>query len=70
MEGTNSILAAILAVLSQVGAWFIETLQTVVSLFYGESGLTFFGVLAIASLGIALVLLFIRLVTNFIQFRA
>jgi hypothetical protein len=66
----NAILDAIFAVFTGVVDWFVETLQTVVTLFYtSETGLTFFGVLGLCALGVSLVLMFIRIVKNYLTFK-
>ena len=51
----SSILTAILAVFTAIFEWLIEALTSVVGLFWvAGTGLTFFGVLVIISLGIAI----------------
>lgn len=67
----NSILTAILAVFTALFEWLIESLTAVVGLFWvAGTGLTFFGVLAIVSLGIAIFFLLIRVIQNFLHFRS
>lgn len=66
-----SVVEAILAVFTSIGTWFISTMQSFVPIFYtAEDGLTFFGVLSVASLGIALILLFLNIVKDFVKWRA
>lgn len=66
----ETILNAVLAVFTGVIDWFITSMNSVVALFYSaETGLTFFGVMALIALGISLVLLFIRMVKNYLTFR-
>lgn len=64
------ILNAITAVFSAIFDWFIEAITSVMGLFYtAEGGLTIIGVLTIISLGIALVMLIINIVRNFLTLR-
>lgn len=66
----TGILEAVLAVFTAVIDWFIASMQSVVALFWSaETGLTFFGVLGLTALGISIVLLFIRMVKNYLTFR-
>lgn len=71
----NTVLDAVLAVFSSIGAWFSEFVPTLFSLFWtpgvnGEGGsLTFLGVLAVAGLAFSVVFLVIGLIQNFLHFR-
>lgn len=70
MSGTNSIIAAILAVFSQIGDWILETVPNMMPLFYAaDTGLTFLGVLAVAGLAFSVVFLMIGIVQRFLHFR-
>lgn len=63
------IITSILGVFSGISTWFTDSLESVVSLFYTEGGLTFLGATAVAGLGISVVLLVINLVKSFIRFK-
>lgn len=65
----TGILAAILAVFTQVGTWITTTLPTFFSLFYADSGLTLLGTLAVAGLGISVVFLLIGIIQRFLKFQ-
>lgn len=66
----ESILNAVLAVFTAIIEWFISAMNSVVALFYSsENGLTFFGVMALCALGVSLVMLFIKMVKNYLTFR-
>lgn len=72
----SGILASILDVFSSVGEWISTSVNNMIPMFYtaGGSGaegeLTFLGTLAVAGLAISVVFLVIRVITNFMQFRA
>lgn len=69
MEGT-SVLKAVTGVFSGIGDWIVETLPKMVPIFYSaESGLTFFGTLAVAGLAVSIFFLLLGLVQNFLHFR-
>ena len=65
-----SILASVLDVFTTISTWLIGALQSVVDLFWLNGELTFFGVLAVAALGISIFFLLIRVVQNFLHFRS
>lgn len=70
MEGGTSVLKAITGVFSSITDWVVETLPKLVPVFYdAESGLTFFGVLAVAGLAVSIFFLLFGLVQNFLHFR-
>lgn len=65
-----NILTAVFDVFSEVGAWFVEFIPTIIGIFYtAEAGLTFLGVLAVVSLGISIIFLVMGLIQNFLHFR-
>lgn len=71
----SGILSSILAVFTSVGEWISTSVNNMIPMFYtaSESGsgeLTFLGTLAVAGLAISVVFLVIRVITNFMQFRA
>ena len=72
----SDILTAILAVFTSVGQWISTSVNNLVPMFYTEGvgeaagSLTFMGTLAVAGLAISVVFLIIRVITNFMQFRA
>lgn len=66
-------ITAILDVFESVGNWIVITLtDVVVPMFWAsaDSELTFFGVLAVAALGVSLFFLLVRVVQNFLHFRS
>ncbi|MBQ9085877.1 MAG: hypothetical protein IJY47_01685 [Clostridia bacterium] len=68
---SDSIVTAVLAVFTAIFDWLIEALTSVVGLFWiAETGLTFFGVLAIISIGIAIFFLLVGVIQNFLKFRS
>lgn len=64
-----TVLEAILAVFSAVGDWIVESVPTMMPMFYNaETGLTFMGVLAVAGLAFSVVFLLIAIVQRFLHF--
>lgn len=73
------VISSITEVFSQMGAWFVTFLNSLIPIFYqtpsgsGESaiegGLTFFGYLSIAGLAISVFFLVMGLIQNFLHFR-
>lgn len=69
MEGSASILTAILAVFTAVGEWIGTAITSLMPMFYvAGTGLTFLGVLAVASLAFSVVFLCIGLIQRFLHF--
>lgn len=67
----TEVLTAVLAVFSLVGEWIAETVVTFIPMFYvAETGLTFLGVMAVASLAISVAFLLIGIIQRFLAFRA
>ena len=66
---TASVLSAVLDVLTEIANWIVTSLGTLTSMFYAEGSLTFFGVLAIAGLGVSICLLLLNIIQNFLHFR-
>ena len=65
----TSILEAIFAVFSAVGTWIGTAVQSLIPMFYvPETGLTFLGVLAVASLGFSVIFLIIGIIQRFLHF--
>ena len=65
----NSIVTAILAVFSSIGAWISTELPTYMSMFYSaETGLTFLGTLAVVGLGFSVIFLLIGIIQRFLHF--
>lgn len=65
-----NVLNAILEVFSSVGTWISESVNDLMPMFYtAETGLTFVGVLAVASLAFSIVFLIIGVIQNFLHFR-
>lgn len=68
---TTSVITALTDVWDAVSTWLVGAFKGIMPMFYdAESGLTFMGVLAAASLGVGLIFLLIRIVQNFIHFRS
>ncbi len=71
LAGSGSdILTAILAIFTAVGEWFVTALPKLTAIFYvAETGLTFFGVMAVAGLAISVIFLLFGVVQKFLHFR-
>lgn len=66
----TNVLTSILAVFDEVATWFADAINSLIPMFYeAETGLTFLGVLSVASLAIAIVLMLVRVIGDFIAFR-
>lgn len=65
----GSPLSGIFDVFGGVGSWIVGQLGTTTSLFWNGQGLTFLGVLAVAALALAVVLLLVFVVVRFLRFR-
>lgn len=66
----TGILDSVLAVFEAMATWLRDAVEAVVPMFYtAESGLTFIGVLACASLAISVAFLIFGMVRSFIQFH-
>lgn len=58
MEGTTSVVSAILEVVLLILGWFVDAVTEMTALFYtAEAGLTVIGTITVIGFGIALVLL-------------
>lgn len=66
---TGTVLNSVLDTLEAVANWVVESMGTLTSMFYAEGSLTFFGVLAVAGLGVSVCLLFLSIIQNFLHFR-
>lgn len=66
----DSVSDSIFPVFTQIITWFVGALGTVVALFWADGSLTFFGILTLIALGIALFFLLIRVIQNFLRFRS
>lgn len=64
-----SVLGAITNVWTNIITWLTSAITAIIPIFYGESGLTFLGVLAVCGLGFSVVFLVIGLIQNFLHFR-
>lgn len=65
-----SIIQAITGVFTEMGTWISSAVTNLLPMFYAtEGGLTFLGVLAVASLGISITFLLINVISNFLHFR-
>lgn len=66
----TGVLDSIIEVFESMATWLADAVSAIVPMFYtAESGLTFIGVLAVASLAISVAFLILGVITNFIQFR-
>jgi len=71
----SDVLTSVLAVFTAMAEWFGSAFDAVIPIFWtaassgGTGSLTFIGVLAVAGLAVAVTLLLLRWVTNFLQFR-
>lgn len=64
-----NVLEAILAVFTAVGTWIGTAVTSLIPMFYtAETGLTFLGVLAVASLGFSVIFLIIGIIQRFLHF--
>lgn len=71
MDNT-SILTAVLAVFTAIGNWISGSLTAMMPVFYqsGENGgLTFIGVMSVAGLGVAVILMILAMIRSYIRFR-
>lgn len=72
----TDIVSAILSVFGDISEWIIATLMSLTDLFWQQTTtgdgyqLTFFGVMAVVSVGIGLIFLLIRVIQNFIKLRS
>lgn len=72
----TTVVDAILAVFLSVASWFGDAFDAIIPMFWeaaetgGGGSLTFMGVLAIAGMAIGVTFLLLRVVSNFLQFRA
>lgn len=67
---TQTVLDRVLEVFNSISTWFAGAINDLIPMFYEpETGLTFLGVLSVASLGIAVVLLLIRTIGSFLGFQ-
>jgi hypothetical protein len=68
----ETFLERLFSIFSHVGEWLRSQLDFVISLFWNAaaSELTFFGLLALISLGFSVVLLLIKVILNFLHFRS
>ena len=66
-----NIIQAILELFTEISQWLVETIPSLMSMFYvAETGLTFLGALAVAGLAISVVFLLIGVIQNFLHFRS
>lgn len=65
-----NVIESMLAILTAIAGWFVETFNDISGLFYNsETGLTFVGTLAVVGLGIGLILLVINTIRRWIGNR-
>lgn len=63
------VLADILDVFDSIATWIASAVQSLIPIFWTETGLTFMGVLAVAGLSISVIFLIIGVIQNFLHFR-
>ena len=66
---TGTVLESVLTTLEAIANWVVESMGTLTTMFYAEGSLTFYGILAVAGLGISVCLLFLSIIQNFLHFR-
>lgn len=66
----NAVLTSVLEVFSSVGTWMAEAVNDLIPMFYGETGLTFLGVLSVAGLAFSVIFLILGVISNFLSFRS
>lgn len=65
-----SVIVSIFAVFTQFIEWLVEAIPSITGIFYvAETGLTFIGVLAVASLAMSVAFLLFGLVQRFVKFK-
>lgn len=69
MEATTNVLDAVLDVFNSIGTWIGTSVQSLIPMFYADNQLTFIGVLAVAGLGISVILLIINMIKDFLRFN-
>lgn len=66
----TGVLDSVIDVFEKMATWLSEAVTAITPMFYAaEGGLTFVGVLAVASLAISVAFLILGVITNFLQFR-
>lgn len=60
------VLTAVLAVMTGVVEWFVESIPLVIALFWAEGSLTFLGVLAVISVAIGVLFLIFGVISSFL----
>lgn len=64
-----SVISSVTGVFEDIGDWIVQFLPKLIPIFYNaESGLTFFGTLAVAGLAISVFFLIMGLVQRFLHF--
>lgn len=62
-------LTDITAVFTEIGTWITSQVTALMPMFYAEgTGLTFLGILAVASLGFSVIFLIIGIISKFLHF--
>lgn len=64
-----SLTGAITEVWTAMSEWIVEAIQSLLPVFYNESGLTILGLMCCVSIGIGLFLLLCNVVTSFFSLR-
>lgn len=60
---------SITSIMIDIATWIPSAIGVIVGLFWANGSLTFFGILAVAGLSIAVILLIIQLIRSFLEFR-
>lgn len=69
MENTPTVLDSVLGVFDRIGTWFTGAVEDLIPMFYANGELTFVGVLAVAGLGIGVILLILNTIKDYLSFR-
>lgn len=65
----GSLLSGVLDIFGAIGSWIVLQLGSLVGIFWSSDSLTFLGVLAVAGLALAVILLLIFVIVRFLRFR-
>lgn len=69
MEQTTTVVDSVLNVFDRIGTWFTGAIEDLIPMFYVNGELTFVGVLAVAGLGISVILLVLNTIKDYLRFR-
>lgn len=69
MTETATVLDKVLAVFDAIGDWFANAVENLIPMFYTNGELTFVGILAVAGLGISVIMLILNTIKDYLHFR-